>query len=80
MPVAKIHDLNGTDTIDVSRIRFRLRKSLLYLVIAFRRVYLILTLTIEIMGGLLTWWLTTNAWYGVIMGIALEGLRRILRI
>ena len=66
--------------IDVTRVRFRLRKSLLYLVIPFRRVYLLTAVALNLSADLLAYVLTTNWLVVLAVGAVLEFVRRILKL
>jgi hypothetical protein len=80
LPVAEPLVNEQANTIDVSRVRFRLRKSLLYLAIPFRRVYLVAALGINLVVDALAFAVTTNFSIAVIVGITLELVRRILKL
>lgn len=80
LPVAEPFENKQTNTINVTRIRFRLRKSLLYLVIPFRRVYLLTAVALNLSADALAY-VVTNNWYVVIVtGAVLEFIRRVLKL
>jgi len=80
LPVATPQENEVTGTIDVTRIRFRLRKSLLYLVLPFRRVYLVSALGLNLMADALAYAATSNISIAIAVGVALEFIRRVLKL
>ena len=66
--------------IELTRVRFRLRKSLLYLIIPFRRVYVFSAIAVNLAADLLAYVLTTNLWFAAAVGASLEFIRRILKL
>lgn len=79
-PVRKPYEDENGELIDVTRIRFRFRKSLLYLVIPFRRVYLLAAVAINLSADLLAYLFTTNVTVSIFVGIAVEFIRRLLKL
>lgn len=67
-------------TIELTRVQFRLRKSLLYLIIPFRRVYIFSAIVVNLVADLLAYALTTNLWVAAAVGASLEFIRRILKL
>jgi len=67
-------------TIDVTRIRFRLNKKLLYLVIPFRRVYLASALLINIAFDCLAYIISENIYVVVAVGFGVEAVRRLVKL
>lgn len=65
---------------DLTRVRFRLNKELLYLVIPFRRTYLATALATNLTADLLVFAITTNPWYVAATAAGLEGIRRLLKL
>jgi len=80
LPVAEPIENEQTNTIDVTCVRFRLRKSLLYLVIPFRRVYLLTAVAMNLTADALTYVITTNLYVVVAVGATIELARRILKL
>ena len=66
--------------INLHGVRFRLKKSLLYLVIPFRRVYLISALTFTITTDLLVYVATSNISTAIVVAVMLEFIRRIFKL
>ncbi|CUB05422.1 hypothetical protein [Marinomonas fungiae] len=66
--------------IDVSRVRFRLRKSLLYLVIAFRRVYVLIALLTNFSLNVLVYFVTESFEVAFISALLLEVARRLIKL
>lgn len=79
-PVAGPYLNHDTNTIDVTRIRFRLHKKLLYLVIAFRRVYLLSVIALNISIDLLVYHISNSLEAAVISAILVESVRRVFKI
>jgi hypothetical protein len=73
-----IDDANGL--INIERVRFRLRKELLYQVITFRRVYIATAVTCNVFVDILVYWLSHNFLTALIVGACLEALRRVFKI
>jgi len=80
LPVSAPIENEHQGIIDVTRVRFRLRKSLLYLVIPFRRVYLITALTLNLATDAVAYWVTTSLPVTVVVGVTLEFTRRLLKL
>lgn len=80
LPVAMPHENEVAGIINVTRVRFRLRKSLLYLVLPFRRVYLLSALALNLMADLLVYVITSNVTIAITVGVVLEFIRRILKL
>lgn len=79
-PVGEPYVNKEESTIDCSRTRFRARKEIFYQFIALRRVYdlfwLIFNLTIDLMVFLIT----TDIKFALLSALAVEALRRLLRV
>jgi len=80
VPIENPYENEKTCTVDVTRIRFRLDKSLLYLVIAFRRVYLFSALALNIIIDLAVYLISNSLESVIISAIAIELIRRIFKI
>jgi len=80
LPVTNPYKNVTNYTIDVSRIRFRFRKSLLYLVIAFRRVYLFAALILNIAVDISVYLISESVFYAIAAGFIIELLRRLFKI
>lgn len=80
LPVSKPYEDDSAKHIDVTRIRFRLRKSLLYLIIPFRRIYLFAAVVGNLSADFLAYLVTTNLSVVILVGIALESIRRLLKL
>lgn len=80
LPLAEPYEDESAATIDVTRVRFRLRKSLLYLVIPFRRVYLISALTLNLAVDLAAYVVTANVSIAIVVGVVIEFTRRLFRL
>lgn len=80
LPVAEPLISEQASTIDVTRVRFRLRKSLLCLVIPFRRVYLLTALGVNLVADALAYAVTTNLSVTFFVAVGLELVRRLLKL
>lgn len=69
-----------TNTIDVTSIRFRFNKDLLYLVIPFRRIYIASEFVLNVIFDLIVYFATENLSLAIIVGVILEIIRRVLKI
>lgn len=65
---------------DVTRVRFRMKKDLLYQLIAFRRVYLAEALAMNMVGDALVYAVTHSAFAAMLSAFALESLRRFMKL
>ena len=79
-PLDEPYEDKQTNTIDVTRIRFHLRKDLLYLVIPFRRVYLLMAVILNLSADGVVYLVTTNWYVTIAAGIFLESVRRFLKL
>lgn len=79
LPVVEPVENEQTNTIDVTRVRFRLRKKLLYLVIPFRRVYLISAVSFNLIADVFAYLATTNVYITLAVAATIEGIRRVLK-
>lgn len=68
-----------TGTIDVTSVRFRFRKSSLYQIIAFRRVYLLTAFIMNFIPDLVVY-LNSNFYFAFIVGVSIESVRRFLKL
>ena len=73
------HDTNK-NAIDVTRIRFRLKKDLLYQVIAFRRVYVASWVVLNFASDMVVFFGTNNIQWALVTAFVIEGIRRLLRV
>lgn len=80
LPLGEPIENEETNTITTTRVRFRLRKSLLYLIIPFRRVYICVAIAAHIVTASFSYWVTPDIWIAVIVGGTLEFFRRILKL
>lgn len=80
LPLSTPFEDQQRGTIELTRVRFRLRKSLLYLIIPFRRVYVFSAIAVNLAADLLAYLLTTNLWVAFTVGASLEFIRRILKL
>jgi len=80
LPVSMPNEDEKAKLIDVARVRFRLRKRLLYLVIPFRRVYLFTAVLVNVGADVLAYIVTTNVTVAILVGVALEFIRRLLKL
>lgn len=67
-------------TIYVERVRFRLRKSLLYQIIAFRRVYVATAIALNIAVNIIVYFITENITITLYLAGTLESIRRLVKI
>lgn len=79
-PVTGPYQSSESFTIDVSRIRFRLKKKLLYLVIAFRRVYLLSAFATNICIDMVVYLVSSNIQAAVISALVVESVRRLFKV
>lgn len=80
LPLSTPFEDQQSKLIELTRVRFRLRKSLLYLVIPFRRVYICSAVVVHLVADSLTYLVTTNLWVAIAVGALLEIIRRILKL
>lgn len=80
LPLSEPVENQQSNTINLTRVRFRLRKSLLYLIIPFRRVYIVSAIVVHVVAESLSYLVTTNLWVVAAVGATLEFLRRILKL
>lgn len=80
LPLSKPVENQQDETIELTRVRFRLRKSLLYLIIPFRRVYVFSAIAVNLVADLVAYGLTTNLWVAVAVGALLEFTRRMFKL
>ncbi len=80
LPVSEPLSNKQTNSIDVTRVRFRLRKSLLYLVIPFRRVYLFTALAVNLIADALAYAVTMDLYIAIVVGVVIEFVRRLLKL
>ncbi len=67
-------------TINVSRVRFRLKKHLLYQVISFRRVYITSWVVSNFVIDMLVYFFTQDIQWALLSALSIEALRRLVRI
>ncbi len=79
-PVSEPYINEKECTIDVSLVRFRLNKSLLYLVIPFRRVYILSAILFNGIIDLTTYFITSNITYAILVGVCTEIIRRTMKL
>lgn len=79
-PIADVYPDPAGKHWDVTRVRFRMKKELLYQLIAFRRVYLAEALALNIAGDALVYAATHSAIAAMLSAFALESLRRFMKI
>lgn len=79
-PVADVYADESGGHWDVTRVRFRLRKSLLYQLIAFRRVYLAEVLALNVVMDLLVFTLSNSIAFALLTAAVIEALRRLMKI
>lgn len=80
LPLVEPPENAETCTINVTRTRFRLRKSLLYLIIPFRRVYILSAVFVHLLAESASYFATNSLWVVAAVGIVLEFVRRILKL
>lgn len=64
-------------TIDVTRVRFRFQKDLLYLVIAFRRIYLLFWIIFNVFIDLNVYWWSDKIEWALLCALLIEAFRRL---
>jgi len=69
-----------TNTINITRIRFRLKKDLLYQVISFRRVYIASWVVFNFLFDVVVYLSTHDIQWALISALAIEAIRRLLRV
>lgn len=79
-PVADPHSNHVKAIIDVTDIRFRFRKSLLYLVIPFRRVYLFSAVGFNVLADILAFAVTEDLTMAIVVGVVIEFIRRVFKL
>ena len=79
-PVADIHVDDSGKNWDVTRVRFRLRKELLYQLIAFRRVYLAGALALNLLMDVVVLAATNSIPFALLTAAAIEALRRLMKL
>lgn len=79
-PVADIHADDSRKNWDVTRVRFRLRKELLYQLIAFRRVYLAEALALNLLMDVVVLAATNSIPFALLTAAAIEALRRLMKL
>lgn len=79
-PVADIHADDSGKNWDVTRVRFRLRKKLLYQLIAFRRVYLAEALALNLLMDVVVLAATNSIPFALLTAAAIEALRRLMKL
>lgn len=79
-PVVKPNTDESARIIDVSDVRFRFNKDLLYLVIPFRRAYVLLALATTIVADVAVYALTSNITVAAFVAALLEICRRVLKL
>ena len=79
-PIAEIHADESGKHWDVTRVRFRLRKELLYQLIAFRRVYLAEALALNLFMDAVVLLATNSVALALLTAAAIEALRRLMKI
>lgn len=79
-PISDVYADEGTGAWDVTRVRFRLRKELLYQLIAFRRVYLAEALALNLLLDALVFSVTQSLDAAVVAALGIEGLRRLMKL
>jgi len=80
LPLSEPIEDEQSNTINLTRVRFRLRKSLLYLIIPFRRVYIVSAIAVHLVVEALSYLVTTNLWFVAAVGALIELLRRLLKL
>lgn len=80
LPLSSPVENQQSGTINLTRVRFRFRKSLLYLIIPFRRVYILSAIVVHLAAESFSYFVTTNLWVVAAVGAALELMRRILKL
>lgn len=79
-PIADVY-ANETDGYwDITRVRFRLRKALLYQLIAFRRVYLAEALVLNVLVDALVLVVTQSGYAALMAALGVEALRRLMKL
>ena len=79
-PVGKCDADVSEGYLDVTRVRYRLRKSLLYQVIAFRRVYLAEMLALNVVMDLLVFAVSNSIAFALLSAALIEALRRLMKL
>jgi len=79
-PISEPTENKKTNTIDVTRKRFRLNKGMLYLFIAFRRVYLLSSLVFNLLVDAVVFIISNSLESAIISAIIVETLRRIMKL
>lgn len=79
-PIADVYADSTGKHWDVTRVRFRMKKELLYQLIAFRRVYLAEALALNMVGDALVYAATQSAFAAMLSAFALESLRRFMKL
>jgi hypothetical protein len=79
-PIAEPYENKNTYVIDVTCDRFRLDKGLLYLVIAFRRVYIFSALLFNIVVDLVVYLISSSLEAAIVAAVLTESIRRIFKI
>jgi len=80
LPLSEPIEDEQSNTINLTRVRFRLRKSLLYLIIPFRRVYIVSAIAVHLVVEALSYLVTNNLWFVAAVGALIELLRRLLKL
>lgn len=79
-PVAEVFSDAEGKYWDVTRVRFRMRKELLYQMIAFRRVYLAEALTLNFLIDALVYAITQSGYTAILAAIGVETWRRLMKL
>lgn len=79
-PVAGVYADESQSHWDVTRVRFRLRKSLLYQLIAFRRVYLAEALALNLAIDTVVFMVSQSLSMALVAAAAVEALRRLMKL
>lgn len=79
-PIADVHANEVDGHWDVTRVRFRLRKELLYQLIAFRRVYLAEALALNVLIDVVVLAVTQSGYAALAAALIVEALRRLMKL
>jgi hypothetical protein len=79
-PIANVYADETESYWDVTRVRFRFRKELLYQLIAFRRVYLAEALALNVLIDVVVFAVTQSGYAALGAALAVEALRRLMKL
>ena len=80
LPVSHPYIDEAKAQIHVERVRFRLRKSLLYQFIAFRRIYIAIAIALSLCFNIVAYFISDSLSITVIFAATLEAVRRLFKI